>query len=448
MTLALRYAARSDVGLVRQANEDSGYAAPHLLVVADGMGGHAAGELASATVVATLADLVDGDRLPLTDSDALPELESAVKAAGASIGQVITEEPDLAGMGTTLTGTYLLDDQLAIVHVGDSRAYLLRDGVLSQITHDHTYVQTLVDTGRITAEEAAVHPRRSLLMRAIDGSQPVEADLFLHDVRPGDRLLLCSDGLAGTVSDDELRELMSEGDPTGTVIACVDLALTRGAPDNVTVVVADVLDVDSTHVSDLTAGEPVVVGAAGEPRVRARLPRVHFPRDAQVDPNRPDPPPAFDGGPPTSELPFIDAAAAVPGSGAWSSRSRRRLRNGIILTVVFVIAVVAVVAGAIAWVNSQWYVGTDDSRRVIVYQGLPFNVLGVPLRTPVVVDDLTIDELPQRLADDVAAGLPAQNRPDAEAIVTRLKAEAAACAVPRPPAGCPAAEMATGGTAP
>ncbi len=448
MTLALRYAARSDVGLVRQANEDSGYAAPHLLVVADGMGGHAAGELASATVVATLAELVDGDRLPLTDSDALPELESAVKAAGASIGQVITEEPDLAGMGTTLTGTYLLDHQLAIVHVGDSRAYLLRDGVLSQITHDHTYVQTLVDTGRITAEEAAVHQRRSLLMRAIDGSQPVEADLFFHDVLPGDRLLLCSDGLAGTVSDDELRQLMSEGDPTGTVIACVDLALARGAPDNVTVVVADVLDLDSTHVGDLTSGEPVVVGAAGEPRVRARLPRVTFPRDAQVDPNRPDLPPAFDGGPPTSELPFIDASASAPGAGSWPSRSRRRLRNGIILTVVFVVAVVAVVAGAVAWVNAQWYVGTDDSRRVIVYQGLPFTVLGVSLRTPVVVSELNIDELPRLLADDVSNGMPAQNRVDAEAIVIRLQAEAAACAVPRPPTGCPTAETTIGGIAP
>lgn len=448
MTLALRYAARSDVGLVRQANEDSGYAAPHLLVVADGMGGHAAGELASATVVATLAELVDGDRLPLTDSDALPELESAVKAAGASIGQVITEEPDLAGMGTTLTGTYLLDHQLAIVHVGDSRAYLLRDGVLSQITHDHTYVQTLVDTGRITADEAAVHPRRSLLMRAIDGSQPVEADLFFHDVLPGDRLLLCSDGLAGTVSDDELRQLMSEGDPTGTVIACVDLALARGAPDNVTVVVADVLDLDSTHVGDLTSGEPVVVGAAGEPRVRARLPRVTFPRDAQVDPNRPDLPPAFDGGPPTSELPFIDASASAPGAGSWPSRSRRRLRNGIILTVVFVVAVVAVVAGAVAWVNAQWYVGTDDSRRVIVYQGLPFTVLGVSLRTPVVVSELNIDELPRLLADDVSNGMPAQNRVDAEAIVIRLQAEAAACAVPRPPTGCPTAETTIGGIAP
>ena len=448
MTLALRYAARSDVGLVRQANEDSGYAAPHLLVVADGMGGHAAGELASATVVATLAELVDGDRLPLTDSDALPELESAVKAAGASIGQVITEEPDLAGMGTTLTGTYLLDHQLAIVHVGDSRAYLLRDGVLSQITHDHTYVQTLVDTGRITAEEAAVHPRRSLLMRAIDGSQLVEADLFFHDVLTGDRLLLCSDGLAGTVSDDELRQLMSEGDPTGTVIACVDLALARGAPDNVTVVVADVLDLDSTHVGDLTSGEPVVVGAAGEPRVRARLPRVTFPRDAQVDPNRPDLPPAFDGGPPTSELPFIDASASAPGAGSWPSRSRRRLRNGIILTVVFVVAVVAVVAGAVAWVNAQWYVGTDDSRRVIVYQGLPFTVLGVSLRTPVVVSELNIDELPRLLADDVSNGMPAQNRVDAEAIVIRLQAEAAACAVPRPPTGCPTAETTIGGIAP
>lgn len=438
MTLALRYSARSDVGLVRAGNEDSGYAGPHLLVVADGMGGHAAGELASASVVATLAELVDGDRLPLTSTDSLPELARAIDTAGTTISMVVKDDPDLAGMGTTVTGMYLLDSQVAVVHVGDSRGYLLRDGVLTQITHDHTYVQSLVDSGRITAEEAAVHPRRSLLMRAIDGSVPVEADLFLREVRPQDRLMLCSDGLSGLVSDDELCDILSEGDPTGTVITLVELALSRGAPDNVTVVVADVLDADSTRVGALTSGEPVVVGAAGEPRVRAQLPRVHFPRDAQVDPDRPDLPPAFDAGPPTSELPFIDPNAPPP-RRRMSARGRRRLRNGLIVGIAFVAIVVTVVAAGYAWLSSQWYVGVTSDGRVAVYQGIPVIVLGAPLHTQVSVTPLTAAELPNLIAQQVAAGIPADNRAGADAVVVRLQTEADACRVPRPPAGCPTA---------
>ena len=147
MTLHLRYAARSDVGLIREGNEDSGYAGPALLMVADGMGGHAAGELASAIAVATVADL---DVHPPSDSEILTSLSDAVSDVGDGIADVIADDPDLTGMGTTVTGIYWLGDRIAVLHVGDSRAYLLRGGDLVQITHDHTYVQTLVDAGRIT----------------------------------------------------------------------------------------------------------------------------------------------------------------------------------------------------------------------------------------------------------------------------------------------------------
>lgn len=429
MPLALRYAARSDVGLVRKGNEDSGYAGPRLLVVADGMGGHAAGELASATAVATLAGVIDG----ADDQDeALASLATAVESAGASIGLVVADNPDLAGMGTTTTALYWLDDRVAVVHVGDSRAYLLRDGELTQMTHDHTYVQTLIDAGRITPDEAAVHPRRSLLMRAIDGVQPVEPDLSVLEAREGDRYLICSDGLTTVVRDDEVQQVLSEGDPTGTVTSLVELALSRGAPDNVTVVVADVVDIDGDRVHGLTDGEAVVVGAAGEPRVRARLPRVHFPKDAQVDPNRPDAPPDFDSGPPTAELPLIDAAATV----TRSPRSRRGLRIAA-LVVGIAVAVAAVIAVAsVAWVRSQWYVGISGNN-VTIYQGVPGTAIGVPLQSAISVTDLTITQLPIFDAALVTNGIVADGEAGAQRIVDDLRTRAAECAVVPTPSGCP-----------
>ena len=182
--VTLRFAARSDVGLVRAGNEDSGYAGPRLLMVADGMGGHAAGELASAVAIATVADL---DVHPPSSSELLNALTDAIDSTGETINAIINEEPDLTGMGTTVTGLYWLGSRVAIVHVGDSRAYLFRDHELVQLTHDHTYVQTLVDAGRITEEQAATHPKRSLLMRALDGMNPVEADLSVREARTGDR---------------------------------------------------------------------------------------------------------------------------------------------------------------------------------------------------------------------------------------------------------------------
>jgi protein phosphatase len=425
MALALRYAARSDVGQVRQGNEDSGYAAPRLLIVADGMGGHAGGELASATAVATLAQIADAD---LGQGEALTRLAEAVESAGSTIGLVVTDSPELAGMGTTVTGLYWLADgdgaRIAIVHVGDSRAYLLRDGDLSQITQDHTYVQTLVDAGRITEEEASTHPRRNLLMRALDGVQVAEPDLSVREARLGDRYLLASDGLHGVVSGDEIARILGSREPTVSVTELVDLALSRGAPDNVTVVVAHVIEGQDA------AALPVVVGAAGEPRVRARLPRVHFPDDAQVDPNAPDLPPVIGGGPPTSELPTVDAAAPRSVSQPWSRR-RRLIAWGLGIGAAILIGVLAVALIGSAWVRSQWYVGTSNGS-VAVYQG----VSTFPsLSTLVTVTDIPVVDLPPLESGLVTNGISAQGREGADAIVAGLR-DRACVSLPRP-AYCP-----------
>ena len=223
MTFSLRFVARSDVGLIREGNEDSGYAGPSLLAVADGMGGHAAGEVASSVVLATLATLEDD----VPSTELLDALATAVNQANDAINEMAEKHPQLDGMGTTLTAMLWSGRRVGLVHVGDSRAYLLRDGVLIQITHDHTFVQQLQDEGRITAAEAAVHPQRSLLLRALDGRSNPEPDLSVREVHPGDRYLLCSDGLSGVVPDSELQVAM-----TGTTLdecaeTLIQLALRR-----------------------------------------------------------------------------------------------------------------------------------------------------------------------------------------------------------------------------
>jgi protein phosphatase len=434
MSLRLRYAARSDVGLLREGNEDSGYAGPSLLMVADGMGGHAAGELASAIAVATVAGL---EVSPPDPADTLARLGDAVDEVGEGIADVIADDPDLTGMGTTVTGVYWLGDRVALVHVGDSRGYLLRDGTLTQITHDHTYVQTLVDSGRITEAEAAHHPRRNLLMRALDGMNPVAADLAYVDTRVGDRFLLCTDGLSGVLTPDEIRALLADHDPTGSVTRLVDLALERGAPDNVTVVVADVVE-----AADEAEVPPVVVGAAGEPRVRLRLPGVRFPDDAQPDPDRPDPPPLLDSGPPTAPQPAIDADIVVPAARRAPAHPRRRRRIwAAVLAVVLVVAVVAAgIVLARGWLSTQWYValnGSAGTGTVAVYQGVPGSLLGLRLSDVHRDSGLRVGTLPYFDQELVSKGIPASDEADAERIVTELTERAAQCQTLLPPSGCP-----------
>jgi serine/threonine protein phosphatase PrpC len=255
--LALRYAVRSDVGLLREGNKDSAYAGPRLLAVADGMGGHAAGEVASSLTIASMAKL---DSEP-PGGDMLAELASAVAAANARLQEMIIANPEVEGMGTTLTALYWSDGHAAVCHIGHSRGYLLRDGEIYQITHDHTLVQSLVDEGRISADDVATHPQRGEMLRVLDGRSVAEPDLSVHDSQAGDRYLLCSDGLSGVVSDQTLRETLATiEDPEAVTRQLIELALHGGGPDNITCIVADVVDTATSRTP--ATGTPVLAGAA------------------------------------------------------------------------------------------------------------------------------------------------------------------------------------------
>jgi PPM family protein phosphatase len=231
--LAIRYAARSDIGRRRDRNQDTAYAGRRLLAVADGMG--TGGDQASAAVIEALKPLEGA----VPAGNLLNAMEDAVRQAGAAVRDLAAADP---GTGTTLTAMLWSGSQLALVHVGDTRAYLLRAGELFQITHDHSVVQALLDEGKITPEEAESHPQRSLLLQAIDGSA-AEPDVSLHDAQAGDRYLLCSDGLTAVVSAQVIRDALSApGDPEQAIGRLIDLANQAGGPDNIACVVADVLE--------------------------------------------------------------------------------------------------------------------------------------------------------------------------------------------------------------
>lgn len=422
--LRLRYAARSDIGLVRQDNEDSGYAGGHMLVVADGMGGHAAGELASATTVAMFAEL---DREP-PGEQVLAALADAVDHAHEELSRVIGGAPDFAGMGTTVTALSWEGDRVALAHVGDSRAYLLRDRQLNQLTKDHTYVQTLVDSGRITPAEAAVHEKRNLLVKALDGVHHVEPDLSMREVKAGDRFLLCSDGLSGVLTDAEIQQLLSAGDPTGAVTALVEKALEAGAPDNVTCVVADLVEDTSTgSVADnSTATTPVVVGAAAEPRNRDRLPGIDFPTDSQPDPDR-------------ITRPTDDSAAATPETElpATPFRGRRSMRWLIASLAVLALMLVAI-TGFWVWAHNQYYVGNVNGQ-VGIYQGINSGPGDHGFSRAIQTSTTQVAQLPTYSQEQVEATIPAQGLDGARKILASLETQAARCQVAPVPTGCPSA---------
>ncbi|MFA7266231.1 MAG: protein phosphatase 2C domain-containing protein [Candidatus Nanopelagicales bacterium] len=431
--LRLRYAARSDIGLVRQGNEDSGYAGGHMLVVADGMGGHAAGELASATAVATFAEL---DREPPGD-EVLTALADAVDQAHDELSRVISASPDFAGMGTTVTALSWEGDRVALAHVGDSRAYLLRDGELNQLTKDHTFVQTLVDAGRITQDEAAVHEKRNLLIKALDGVHHVEPDLSMREVKAGDRFLLCSDGLSGVLNPREIRELLITGDPTGAVTRLVERAIEGGAPDNITCVVADLVADDSPETADPTPAPssipmPVVVGAAAELRNRDRLPGIDFPVDFQPDPDRPAPVTNTSAAPPTEPLRPVE-----------QPRRRRRKLGPLVISLSIAALVLLSLVGFWGWAHNQYYVGNVNGQ-VGIYQGIPDGYGEHGFSKAIQTSQTSVSQLPLYSQDQINTSIPAANLEAARNIVATLEAQAAQCvAVPTTP-GCPPPAQPTG----
>ena len=258
MTLQLRYAAHSETGLIRKNNQDSGLASPHLLVVADGMGGAAAGDLASAVAIDTIRK-IEG---PTEGKQMLEVLAGAIDAANTKIAELVEADVSLEGMGTTLTGVMFDGVELGLAHIGDSRGYLYRDGQLERLTHDHTWVQSLVDDGKISESEAALHPHRSLLLKVLNGQTTNDPDLTIVPVKAGDRLMLCSDGVCGLINDDMIETALHLPDLNDAVKRLVVESLHEGGIDNITVIVADVVEAGGDD-------EVIVLGAASEQPIRA-----------------------------------------------------------------------------------------------------------------------------------------------------------------------------------
>ncbi|MER6188984.1 Stp1/IreP family PP2C-type Ser/Thr phosphatase [Streptomyces cyaneofuscatus] len=431
MSLSLRFAAGSHKGMIREGNEDSGYAGPRLLAIADGMGGQAAGEVASSEVISTLVQLDDD----VPGSDILTSLATAVQQANDQLRVMVEEDPQLEGMGTTLTALLWTGQRLGLVHVGDSRAYLLRDGVLTQITQDHTWVQRLVDEGRITEEEATTHPQRSLLMRALGSGDHVEPDLSIREVRAGDRYLICSDGLSGVVSHQTMEEtLASYQGPQETIQELIQLALRGGGPDNITCIVADVLDVDN---NDTLAGRlndtPVVVGAVAENQaVLNDGGAMQTPAGRAAGLGRPVPPPSGGFGPPGSgdsgygSMPdgpydsYTDDDLAKPRGGRkWLKRS------------VFTVLILGVIGGGLyggyRWTQTQFYVGAQNEN-VALFRGISQDLAWISLsEVEKNHPEIELKYLPPYQRKQVEATIAEGSITDARKKVDELAAQASAC---------------------
>ncbi|GAB3100904.1 Stp1/IreP family PP2C-type Ser/Thr phosphatase [Isoptericola nanjingensis] len=425
MTLTLRYAARSDVGLVRSNNQDSAYAGPHLLAVADGMGGHAGGDVASRLAIAALAPL---DRTEHGPEEALTDLEHTVERARQDLVRVSDADPELVGMGTTVTALLHTGTTLVMAHLGDSRAYLLRDGRLTQVTVDHTFVQHLVDTGRISPEEAEHHPQRNVVMRVLgDFDVDLTPDMSVREARAGDRWLLCSDGLSGFVSPEQITEVLTEtAAPDEAADLLITLSMTAGSTDNITVVVADVVeDGDAPAAEGATAAPvegatvPQVVGAAATGELPAVL---QTPADDPAD----DPVPTEQGAADGPDDPEDDDTD----DDARPARKRRPW-----ITVLVVLVVLGGVGyglwRAYGWTQEQYYVGVADGE-VAVFQGIPASAGPLTLSTPVELTGTPVSDLPDYWADRLDGSIRASSEAEARERADRLIAEAAPEPSPSP----------------
>ncbi|MFJ2743018.1 Stp1/IreP family PP2C-type Ser/Thr phosphatase [Streptomyces sp. NPDC087440] len=433
MSLSLRFAAGSHKGMIREGNEDSGYAGPRLLAIADGMGGQAAGEVASSEVISTLVQLDDD----VPGSDILTSLGTAVQRANDQLRMMVEEDSQLEGMGTTLTALLWTGQRLGLVHVGDSRAYLLRDGVLTQITQDHTWVQRLVDEGRITEEEATTHPQRSLLMRALGSGDHVEPDLSIREVRAGDRYLICSDGLSGVVSHQTMEEtLASYQGPQETVQHLIELALRGGGPDNITCIVADVLDVDG---NDTLAGQlndtPVVVGAVAENQHQLHdTGAMQTPAGRAAGLGRPAPQQPSGGFGPAGGGSGGGYGGSLPddtfdmynGEDFVKSPGRKWFKRSL-----YLVLALAVVGGGLyggyRWTQTQYYVGAN-SEHVALYRGVDQDLPWVSLST-IEKDhpEIELKYLPDFQSKEVRGTLPASDLAQAREKIEKLALQASAC---------------------
>jgi protein phosphatase len=395
MTLTLRYAAQSDRGLIRDLNQDSVYAGPRLLAVADGMGGMAAGDVASNIVIAAMAPLdedVPGDAL-------VDALRHAVGQANQHLRDTVDANPQLEGMGTTLTAVLFSGSKFGMVHIGDSRAYLLRRNEFAQITKDDTYVQMLVDEGRVSPEEASSHPQRSLLTRALDG-RDIDPEYSVRQVLAGDRYLICSDGLSGVVSAETIEQAMREiTDPQACVERLVQLALRGGGPDNITVVIADAIDTDIMEQAPIVGGAAAIdrgnTTVADASTSAARAAALQAPRPAQpvqVETDGYDRDQEPKGHPVRTSL-LVLVLLAVLGGGLWLGYR---------------------------YTQDQYYVGATDAGQIAIFRGVPGQIAGLDLSSVNETSPARLQDLTAVAQERVKQGIHAQSRSEAVQTLSEL----------------------------
>jgi serine/threonine protein phosphatase PrpC len=412
MTLQLRYVTHSEIGLVRKNNQDSGYASPRLLVVADGMGGAAAGDLASAVAIDIIRKIDD----PSTGEQMLEVLARAIHQANDKIAELVESDLSLEGMGTTVTGAMFDGAQLGLAHIGDSRAYLLRDGHLDRLTHDHTWVQSLVDDGKISESEAAMHPHRSLLLKVLNGQPTNDPDLAMVPVVAGDRLMFCSDGVCGLIDDDVIEAALQLPDLNDAAERLVVESLHEGGIDNITVIVADV--VESGGSNDI-----IVLGAASEQPI---------PTDGVLRGQ----PAEDDGIEDTLVTKLADfEPPATDDEERYSPQAphQRRFRKPLIGLLALVLVAVAGLGIAYGWTRTQYFVGADQDK-VAIFQGLSDSLPGLSLSRVYEVQQLTVSELPPFYQDQVKANIDVSSLDSARATVAELSDAAERCASPQPTA--------------
>jgi protein phosphatase len=403
--------AASDVGKVRSSNQDSGYAGVNLFFVADGMGGHAGGDIASAITAqhVALADEPVG-----SSQEAEQKLIDYIWQANEKLGISVAEHSELAGMGTTFSGIFVNGTSVSIGHIGDSRIYLARDGVVKQITTDHTFVQRLVDTGRITEEEALIHPRRSVLMRVLgDVEQFPEVDLETFETKPGDRWMVCSDGLSGVIPEGLMNRILLS---TSTVQEATDLlvgeALEFGAPDNVTVVLVDVVDAKDEVEASIarnfvgSAASDVVI----EERKGRRILRILNPMTLIEMLQKPEDPTSFA---PESEELLEKILRDTKG------RIRaRRIRQ--LATYLLIIATASYgLFLAYEYTQTRFFVGVNDGV-VVIYKGIREDLGPFKFSSVYEVSNITLDSLTDFQRDALERSIDVEDLDDARRVLDQL----------------------------
>ena len=470
----------SDVGTVRANNQDSSFAGEHLIAICDGMGGHAGGDTASSIAIRSLAHIEQDDTGG--DVEVISRMmETSVMAAHDAIVGKAKRERKLAGMGTTVTAVALVAGYWVVAHIGDSRAYLLRDGHLSRITCDHSYVQHLIDTGRITPAEAKNHPQRNVVMRVLgDFDIDPPPDISIRKAHPADRWLLCSDGLCGVLEDSTIKETMTAlADQGECAQRLVQMALRAGSTDNVTAVIADATLALDADAFDLPHQTPLVGGAASrnlepiadivnEPVATApalrddhspakRAAALMQPADTQhndaapasaepsttrvVQPSAVREETGERDNPDTGEIPVVqkpdgrlsadpndpEVAKAIRDEHVEQKKATRakhqRNRLAIVITILLAVAVLfGAGTGTYMWSQTRYYVGNSNGK-VAIYQGVPTNLFGLALSHEVSSTSITVSNLPQTWRDQLNRGISVGSLDEAQSHVGIIRSE-------------------------